>query len=51
MHLKFVNGYEKKYDMGANPLNIIKQEISYINDVVEFERSFNGQDDEMDDEV
>ena len=51
MHLKFVNGYEKQYDIGAAPLDIIKTEINYINDIVEFERSFNGQDDEMDDEV
>jgi hypothetical protein len=29
----------------------IKGEVEYINELVEFERSFNGQDDELDDEV
>ena len=51
MHLKFVNGQERKYDMGRSTFDCIQTEISYINDLVEFERSMNGQDDELDDEA
>lgn len=51
LHLKFVNGYERKYDFGNYNFNSIKPEIEYINELVEFERSMNGQDDELDDEV
>ena len=51
LHLKFVNGQERKYDMGISTFDSIKAEINYINDLVEFERSFNGQDDELDDEI
>lgn len=51
LHLKFVNGQERKYDMGVSTFNSIQAEIAYINNLVEFERSFNGQDDELDDEV
>ena len=51
MHLKFVNGQERKYDMGRSTFDAIQTEISYINDLVEFERSMNGQDDELDDEA
>ena len=51
LHLKFVNGQERKYDMGISTFASIKEELLYINDIVEFERSFNGQDDELDDEV
>ena len=51
MTLKFVNGQERKYDMGSSTFDGIKTEIDYINDLIEFERSFNGQDDELDDEV
>ena len=42
MHLKFVNGQERKYDMGRSTFDCIQTEISYINDLVEFERSMNG---------
>ena len=49
--LKFVNGQERQYDMAASTFQNIKTEIEYINDLVEFERSFNGQDDELEDEV
>ena len=49
--LKFVNGQERKFDMGASQFGVIKNEIEYINGIVEFERSFNGQDDELDDEA
>lgn len=51
LHLKFVNGQEKRYDMGQSTFNAIQTEIAYINDLVEYERSMNGQDDELDDEV
>lgn len=49
--LKFVNGQERKYNMGISTFNAIKEEVLYINDLVEFERSMAGQDDELDDEV
>jgi len=51
LHLKFVNGQERKYDMGRSTYDAIQTEVSYINDLVEFERSMGGQDDELDDEV
>lgn len=51
LHLKFVNGYERKYDLGASTFDSIKCEIEYINDIVEFERSMAGQDDELEDEA
>lgn len=51
MTLKFVNGQERKYDMGISTFDIIKNEIEYINDLVEFERALAGQDDELDDEA
>ena len=37
--------------MGASTFDCIKTEVNYINDLIEFERSFNGQDDELEDEV
>ncbi len=49
--LKFVNGQERKYDMGISTFDAIKGEVEYINDLVEFERSMGGQDDELDDEA
>ena len=42
MHLKFANGQERKYDMGVSPFAHIQTEIDYINNAVEFERSYNG---------
>jgi hypothetical protein len=42
LHLKFVNGYERKYDMGYSTFDTITNEVKYINDIVEFERAFNG---------
>jgi len=37
--------------MGISTFETIKGEIEYINNLVEFERSFTGQDDELDDEA
>eukprot|EP00347_Sterkiella_histriomuscorum_P005435 403356629 len=51
LHVKFVNGYERKYDMANQPFSFIKTEINYINDLVEFERTMAGQDDELEDEI
>ena len=51
LHLKLVNGVERKYDMQCNPFSHIKEEILYINKMVEFERSLAGQDDELEDEA
>ena len=42
LHLKFVNGTEKKYHMGMSTRQSIMHEIEIINNMVEFERSFNG---------
>ena len=50
MHLKFVNGYERKYNIGISTLNNIKQDIEEINKFVAFERAFTNQDDELEDE-
>ena len=46
-----MNGQERKYDMGISTFNAIKEEILYINELVEFERSMAGQDDELEDEA
>ena len=51
LHLKFVNGQERKYDMGISTFGTILEEVKYINDLVEFERAHGGQDDELDDEA
>jgi hypothetical protein len=51
LHLKFVNGQERKYDMAISTFPTILQEINYINELVEYERAMAGQDDELDDEV
>ncbi|CDW87600.1 UNKNOWN [Stylonychia lemnae] len=51
LHLKFVNGYERKYHLQDSLFGAILQEINYINHTVEYERSMNGQDDELDDEA
>ena len=49
LHLKFVNGQEKKYHMSMSTWRLMLVEINYINKMIEFERSMNGQDDELDD--
>lgn len=51
LHLKFVNGYEKKFDIDASEMTAIRAQIDEINHYVEFERSMAGQDDELDDEA
>ena len=50
MHLKFVNGYERKYNLGISSMGMIQSDIKEINKFVAFERAFNNQDDELDDE-
>ena len=37
--------------MGMSTFETIQQEITFINDVVEYERCMNGQDDEPEDEA
>ena len=51
MNVKFVNGYERNYDLKMSHYDFIQHEIGIINNQVEFERSMGGQDDEMDDET
>ena len=51
MHLKWVNGYERKYNMIASPFNLIKYDIQEINKMVEYERSMQGQDDDLEDDA
>lgn len=51
LNLMFVNGYERKYNIGYSSLPNIKEEILYMNNLIEFERSMNGQDDELEDEA
>ena len=50
MHLKFVNGYERKYNIGISSMPMIQDEIKRINSYVEFERAFTNQDDELEDD-
>ena len=51
LKLGFVNGYERTYNIGISQFKFIKHEIDWINNLVEFERSMNGQDDELEDDA
>ena len=42
LHLKFVNGTEKKYHMGISRFETIQWELKKINSMIEFERSLAG---------
>jgi hypothetical protein len=42
MHIKFVNGYERKYNINLSLLSTIITEINWINHMVEYERSHGG---------
>jgi hypothetical protein len=46
-----VNGYDRQYNITYSPFLNVRTEIDYINDLVEFERALNGQDDELEDEA
>ena len=50
MHLKFVNGYERKYNIGISTMKMMQQDVEQINKYVEFERALEGQDDELEDD-
>ena len=50
MHLKFCNGYERKYNIGVSSMKNIQADIDEINKYVEFERALQGQDDELEDD-
>ena len=50
LHLKFCNGYERKYNLGLTSWRHIKFDIEEVNRYVEFERALQGQDDELEDE-
>ena len=51
LKLGFVNGYERTYNIGLSQFRFIRHEIDWINNLVEFERSSNGQDDELEDDA
>ena len=51
MFLKFVNGQQMKYHMGACKFGEIKDDVLRINYWIEYERSMAGNDDELDDEA
>lgn len=51
LDLKFVNGYERKYNLKLNALKYVKSEVEYINEIVEYERAMNGQEDDLEDEA
>ena len=50
MHMKFVNGYERKYNMGISSMTMIKRDILEINKFVAFERAMTNADDELEDD-
>ena len=50
LHLKFVNGYERKYNIGATSMTNIQHDVKEINKYVEYERAMQGQDDELEDD-
>lgn len=51
LDLKFVNGYERKYNLMYSPFRVVREEIDYINDLIEYERAINGQEDDLEDEA
>ena len=51
MHAIWVNGYERKYQIGLMDWSTIEEEIKEINYVTEYERNMLGQDDELDDDA
>ena len=50
MHMKFVNGYERKYNVGISSMGMIKRDIEEINKYIAFERAYTNQDDELEDD-
>ena len=42
LHLKWINGYERKYNMEVTSFDEIMFDVDYINDIVEFERNTQG---------
>ena len=50
MHFKFVNGYERKWNLGMVSINNLKGQMTMINRHIEFERNMQGQDDELEDD-
>ena len=50
MHFKFVNGYERKWNLGMIGINTLKGQMAMINRHIEFERNMQGQDDELEDD-
>ena len=50
MHFKFVNGYERKYNLGLITIESLKGQMIMINKNIEFERNMTGNDDELEDE-
>ena len=47
----FVNGYIRTYNPALCTMKEMLAQIHEINTLIEFERSYNGQDDELDDDV
>ena len=50
MHFKFVNGYERKWNLGMVSINNLKGQMTMINRHIEFERNMQGHDDELEDD-
>ena len=47
----FVNGFQRNYNMTVISYKMLQFEMKKINDVVEYERNMQGQDDEMEDDA
>ena len=50
MHFKFVNGYERKWNLGIVKMDLLKGQMAMINKHIEFERAMTNQDDELEDD-
>ena len=48
LKLKWINGYDRRYDLSQECWESIQAEIEYINKNVLIERQFSGIDDEVD---
>ena len=51
IQFKFVNGYEKVYNPQMVTFTEMLHHIKEVNRMIEFERSMQGQDDELDDDM
>ena len=50
LKLGWCNGYSREYNMSQDEFRFIRNEIDWINNIVEFERNMGNNDDELEDD-